>query len=481
MDVGNICCDCIYVLMRACMSSVLNLDEIRHRKCGHGNLLCECIDDLCKTAWGELYLQYTQQLNGKKRWSPDETNADKPPDEPKQRKTYKPRQPPVEPKPVFKQNNKGRREETYQRRVETFGEAGAGSRPRVLAEDNAKRETRSHCGPYIFEKDGDKERINSEPLFIAVQKYYEVLGLCRCLNDNVLCDKKKMLRSKHVPWTRFPIRGGRGFWSGLIPSPHNWVNPYACRGEDDAKKNMQNFLNLQTMEPDYPEQWKPLSVGKWSKFWYAVDRLHEWVSGATELPEDMLRLYRMAFLYNRYECATKAEQYRAAGLLAPESVEHWVAFRYCREDDWPTPNLLNDNHKEEFMHFLLQQKRETVRLFEKVDLLNSLVTLDEESALPVRKLTQMDAARKAQFITDDVALRATRQQEQAAAAAAWPARKAQEDQALAAARTAQAQQKAQDEQEAVAAMLAMGGGAGGSTASAQRVHMLLQCLQRLAL
>ena len=342
------------------------------------------------------------------------------------------------------------------------GEGGAkGPKRRVTGE----REKRQHCAPY----DGGDALILNRGLRGA-ELYYEIIGKCQCIAARGRCDCKQMLRNKYTPWTRFPLAGGGMFCEKFVV----WVNPYACRAGDDVRKSMQDFLReevsvvtgAKVLVPDYGPEAEGRGRGRWMKLWYAVDRLHAWAHHEAELDEETLKAYTRAFYWSGQHVGQSVSvedvrsDYWNAGLLRPERADDWEVFRSCRDGDLPD-FVLSETAKDGLMRYLLAERRNVVRLFEKVVFLKALGAQKNAWGCEVpgtlRRLEQDELPR---VRAEQAALVVQRQQEEAAAGAAWAARK-------------------DDERDAAAGLVAMSRGGGGD-GGADRLGMLLQCLLRLA-
>ena len=96
--------------------------------------------------------------------------------------------------------------------------------------------------------------------------------------------------------------------------------------------------------------------------------------------------------------------------MAPESIADWVRFRHCRDSDM----TLTPAQKDNLMHFLLNERRNVVELFEKATFLVSRREREKGQSPTIKRLT--DEELLAHHIDQDNAHK-TKEQQQAAAAA----------------------------------------------------------------
>jgi len=483
--------------------------ELREKMCAHGVLLRECADPACREMWLAVWREFSRGFEGFQPVLPRFPRPPAPALEPAEAVAERKRAKRTEEEEAGEAGGSAVKKRSYRSAAERQREAEAAGPPGA---NRAAREVREHCGPYCFvawcndQQKGAKhgitaakgtqqraaqeaaaeirqqEKVNSEGIVGRASAYFEVVGKCHCLTSS-WCDVS-MVRNKYVPWTRFPTADGTGkMFSAAFTV---WKNPSACRAEDDFSRHI-----LSTLTPDmngalrlqYPATWT-VNVGgpvpgKWPKVWYAVDRLHAWATGAIQLSDAEREMYTMAYFCDealkeppKSSLQSIRTAYAAAGLLAAESVEDWVRYRYCREHDWPDL-VLDESQQDSLMHMLLQRKREAVLLFEKLEWLKGLEVYEERAHMPVNAIRPMTGEALATFKHTDAALRATREAEQALAAAAWPARKVVADAAAAAGRARRRKEK-EAQKEAVAGMLAL-------KRSGEHVCVLLECLHRLVL
>jgi len=219
--------------------------------------------------------------------------------------------------------------------------------------------TREHCAPY---DETNKADLNQKCIPEGEEIRYEVVGGCECPPGT--CEMKAMLKNKYMPWTRFPTKDGL-FHFGF------WKNPYACRNAGDVKKQIGY-----DKKPKAPKE-------NWSDFWYAVAILHKWVTHEIELDDEDVKKHTFFLCLgdnwnqddvrkykDKKTTARKniKNEYFKAGLLDMETISDWALFRESRED-----LELDESRKDKLMHFLLNERRNAVQLFEKMDFLEKQI------------------------------------------------------------------------------------------------------------
>lgn len=326
-------------------------------------------------------------------------------------------------------------------------------------------EKRHHCAPYDNNY-SDKERtMNSEYLSGGAEDYYELLGSCQCWQGSRwTCDAKRIVRSKFTPWTRFPTAKGM-----FCETFRAWANPHALRNPKQMRDCMKLFLKSEggKLVPDYTDT---SGTAKWYKFWYAVDMLYKWVTHETVLEDEEVKVHTSTFLQKNEKIKfglTKDDvrkYYELAGLLAPESIDHWVNFRNCRNFDMD----LSDSQKDELMNLLLTEKRRAVDLFEKVSFLQRLSISEGGDYVRIRRLRDDELSHHMKTQKD---LLDARQNQQAAVAEAMDGMKKAE--------AAKKEQESAAKAAAAEALIELM--RSQPLNPKQDVCMLLKCLQRLVL
>jgi hypothetical protein len=153
-------------------------------------------------------------------------------------------------------------------------------------------------------------------------------------------------------------------------SEASWENPKPIRNNQQMLDDMQKFLGLAQdgagkMLPNYRGV---ENEARWEKFWYAVNALYNWCTGTASTDMSLVNTWTTAFVKNRQR-GTMYEKYKEAGLLGQETIEDWVRFRDCRNDDM----RLDSEAKDDLMHILLVERRRAVDLFEKMLFINGIV------------------------------------------------------------------------------------------------------------
>ena len=334
--------------------------------------------------------------------------------------------------------------------------------PGTEAKAAKKRIIIQHSPPY---DDRCKALLNKNCIPPGAELFYEVLGGCQCSKS---CRMGTMLRNKCLPWTRFPTEQGM-----FSESFKTWTNPCALGGGPQVRNCILEFMvedSAGKMVPNYQQPGKKMEA-KWTKFWYAVDVLYKYATRDPnqELDDATLIRHTRAFCYSDEHIRNNSSQavrsmYTQAGLLVTESVADWIRFRDCRKSDM----TLTPAQQDSLMHFLLNERRNVVELFEKVNFLLSRKRRDRGESTTIERLT--DEELWAYHIDQDNARAAKKKQQEAAAAQLT---------VILAADKATEQRK---EAAAAAGLLELGR-AGPATAQSTRhdVAVLLACLHRLAL
>jgi hypothetical protein len=129
-----------------------------------------------------------------------------------------------------------------------------------------------------------------------------------------------------------------------------------------------------------------MGTEKWTKFWYAVDQLHDWVHGKKTIDTMLLQHFVSAYYHgikSIYMDDGVLERYENAGLLDEDSDWHKTLFSNFR--DKQEHFNLSPDEKEELRDELLSEKARVKQLFQKVHLLKSLEIVDKTTRW-IRKL-----------------------------------------------------------------------------------------------
>jgi hypothetical protein len=165
-----------------------------------------------------------------------------------------------------------------------------------------------------------------------------------------------MTRNNFTPWTKFPTSGGHFFEENFA----FWKNPYACRDRADVHRNWNPNLVYESagLEMVPKDDYSHMNTDKWTKFWYTVDQLHDWVHGMKTIDDIMLQHFVGAY-YNGIKSIFMEngvlERYENAGLLDEDGDWHKNLFRNFRDAQQEHFRLSVDE-KEELRDELLAEK-----------------------------------------------------------------------------------------------------------------------------
>ena len=350
-----------------------------------------------------------------------------------------------------------------------------------------KNKKLEHCPPYTpYHVDAFFAIL---PCLRRALEFYELLGKCVCVTD---CPGLYMVKCKCTPWTRFPTENGMFLEA-------SWENPKPIRNNKQMLDDMQKFLGLAQdasakMLPNYRGV---ENEAKWEKFWYAVNALYNWCIGTDSTDRSLVDTWTTVFVKNKQR-GIMCQKYEEAGLLGQETIEDWVRFRDCRNDDM----RLDSDAKDDLMHILLVERRRAVDLFEKMLFIDGIVKQspsydtmrrwsDEQKTKHLQQQIESmrrlsDAERQAHIEEQKKSWAAKIRDQNAAADAMKTIRqqeKAAQDSLLVMGDAGEAEQAAQallglrDTSRAGGA----GGAARGTGARSVDTCALLKCLERLAL
>jgi hypothetical protein len=230
---------------------------------------------------------------------------------------------------------------------------------------------RQHSPPYheIVRATGPRSQDPADFIPPGAENFFELAGRCDCCGGI-------MVRSKTLPWTRFPKK--RGGALGVSTGKGGWTNPIAFRNKAEVWKRVKLFLvDVGNGNPMAPNMSESSQTVRWEKFWYAVDMLYRWVTREEvlkndtkcefELEDNKVQLYTDFLLKCDTGCVVDA--YKEAGLLEAESDSTWMLFRYYRNRDMPH---LTKDVKDKLMNQLLDERRKVVDMFEKMAFLKQV-------------------------------------------------------------------------------------------------------------
>jgi len=252
---------------------------------------------------------------------------------------------------------------------------------------------RDHCPPYNQDNFGqdnynqdrgksvcDMNR-DTEEMPKAAHDYYDFIGACQCRDreNGEKCTHYRMVRNKFTPWTRFPTTTDGQFLGDTFIT---WKNPYACRTPGDVKRECIDKLvvqntpdgNIMVLKFDKDK----MNTDKWMKFWYSVHKLYEWVHYKENIDAVTLQHYISAYYHGVKDIDEPLRHYRNARLFEEESDYHRKLFRNFRDIQQQDYNL-SDDEKDQLMQYLLNEKKNVVKLFSKVHVLRDLEYKDSST------------------------------------------------------------------------------------------------------